>query len=149
MEYEFILSDFLPYTLHLLAQSVSRDFSNIYKKRFKISVVEWRILAHLSQKENISIRDLHEYVAMDKSKITRNIQKLQKQGIVNRQVSQTDKRLIEVSLTEQGHQLLKQIIPIAIDYDVNLRACLQEHEQIMLKNILNTFLTHLQNPTRS
>ena len=141
---EFILRDFLPYILNLLAQSVSRDFSNIYKKHFKINVVEWRILAHLSQKQNISIRDLHEYVAVDKSKITRNIQKLCKRGMVNSQVSQHDRRLIEVSLTEQGHELLKQMIPIAIDYDVSLRSCLQEHEQIMLKNILNTLLTHLK-----
>jgi hypothetical protein len=46
---QFVLANFLPYQLSILASGISRDFSKEYISRFGLNNAEWRIIAHLSQ----------------------------------------------------------------------------------------------------
>ena len=63
---QFILANFLPYQLSILASGISRDFSKEYILRFGLNNAEWRIIAHLSQEtENISIREIYQKVDLE------------------------------------------------------------------------------------
>ena len=52
----FTLETFLPYQLATLSARVSKDFARHYRERFGISVSEWRVMAHLSQEDAVSVR---------------------------------------------------------------------------------------------
>ena len=67
----FELTDFLPYQLAVAAGRVSRAFSDRYRAEFGLSIPEWRVLAHLSTADAVSIREIHARVDMDKSKVSR------------------------------------------------------------------------------
>ena len=75
---EFILDDFLPYQLAVLANRISDAFSERYRSKFGITVAEWRVVAHLSQAEKVSIREVYRQVEMDKSKASRAAARLEK-----------------------------------------------------------------------
>jgi len=121
---DFHLDDFLPYQLSELSRRVSAGFSSHYKARYGISVAEWRVMAHLSQQEAVSVREIHRRVGMDKPKVSRAATRLESAGYITKVVNPNDRRLIELSLTPQGWELIGTLAPIAADYQSKLLAAL-------------------------
>ncbi|MBN2905334.1 MAG: MarR family transcriptional regulator [Rhodobacteraceae bacterium] len=118
----FDLEEFLPYRLCVAASRVSREFADRYRREFGISIAQWRVLAHLSQAGAVSVREIHACVDMDKSKVSRAAAQLQSAGHITKRENARDRRLVELSLTPSGQDLLAQLIPIAQTYHQELRA---------------------------
>ena len=116
----FDLNDFLPYRLAVASSQISREFAALYRKEFGISLAEWRILAHLSQTEKVSVRDIHERVDMDKSKVSRAAARLEQAGLLEKLTNRGDRRLVSLSLTAEGRALIGRIIPMALTFQEHL-----------------------------
>ena len=125
----FDLETFLPYRLAMAAGRVSRDFSERYRSQFGISVAEWRVIANLTQKEAVSVRDIFERVDMDKSKVSRAASRLEKAGYVKKLVNPGDRRLVSLTLTQKGQALAARILPMAIAFQDEVLASLGETAQ--------------------
>ncbi len=117
---DFDLSQFLPYQLAAAAERVSRDFAEIYRRQFGISIPEWRVLAHLAQAGEVSVRDIEGRVAMEKSKVSRAASRLEAAGYVAKRINTDDRRLVSLSLTAEGQALMQRLIPLALDYQAQL-----------------------------
>lgn len=117
---DFDLSQFLPYQLAAAAERVSRDFAEIYRRQFGISIPEWRVLAHLAQEGEVSVRDIEGRVAMEKSKVSRAASRLEVAGYVAKRINKDDRRLVSLSLTDEGRALMQKLIPLALDYQTQL-----------------------------
>lgn len=120
MTAKFELSAFLPYTMSVAAGRVSRKFATRYEKAFGFSIAEWRVLAHLSQSDEVSIRDIHARIDMDKSKASRAASRLEDAGLVTKVLNPTDRRLVCLSLTPQGRETMDRLIPIANTFQAEL-----------------------------
>ena len=123
---DFNLDDFLPYQLAELSRRVSAGFSKHYRDRYGISVAEWRVLAHLSQHEAVSVREIHRRVGMDKPKVSRAATRLEAASYITKMVNPDDRRLVELSLTPRGRDLIGTLAPIAAAYQDRLMAALGE-----------------------
>lgn len=121
---DFHLSQFLPYQLAAAAERVSRDFADIYRRRFGISIPEWRVLAHLAEEGAVSVRDIEGRAAMEKSKVSRAASRLEAAGYIAKQVNPHDRRLVSLTLTAEGRALMQRIVPHALDYQSQLVAAL-------------------------
>lgn len=121
---DFALDDFLPYQLARLSQQVSAGFSRHYRERYGISVAEWRVVAHLSQQSSVSVREIHRRVGMDKPKVSRAASRLEAAGFVTKLVNEHDRRLVELSLTAKGREMIETLAPIAAAYQEELMAAL-------------------------
>lgn len=113
---DFDLSAFLPYQLAVASSRVSRDFAELYRAEFGLSIPEWRVLAHLAQSESVSVREIHARVDMDKSKVSRAAARLEAQGLIEKRENPGDRRLLDMRLTPKGHDLIARILPIALAY---------------------------------
>lgn len=122
----FELTDFLPYQLAVAAGRVSRAFSDRYRAEFGLSIPEWRVLAHLSTADAVSIREIHARVDMDKSKVSRAAARLEQAGLIEKRDHAGDKRLLDMRLTAKGQELMARIVPIADAYQEELMARLGE-----------------------
>ena len=109
----FDLKQFLPYQLAVLSSKVSQEFSTLYRQKFGISVAEWRVVAHLSQADAVSVREIHMRVDMDKSKVSRAASRLEDAGYITKRTQANDKRLIALSLTEKGRAMIDELTPLA------------------------------------
>lgn len=118
---DFDLRYFLPYQLAAAAQRISRDFAETYRRDFGISIPEWRVLAHLNHEGEVSVRDIHLRVDMDKSKVSRAASRLEEAGYVVKLAHASDGRLVSLSLTAKGRRLMEQLIPVALNYQTALR----------------------------
>jgi|TARA_B110001454_G_scaffold109791_1_gene103126 DNA-binding MarR family transcriptional regulator len=115
---DFILENFLPYQLSLLANRISKDFSKEYISRFKLNNAEWRIIAHLSQEnEAISIREIYSKVDLEKSKVSRAVSRLSSREILTKTVNLKDRRLVDLKLTKNGKKIIENMAKVAKDFE--------------------------------
>lgn len=117
---DFNLGEFLPYRFSVLAQRMSRDFEDRYRDRFGIRVAEWRIVAHLSQTGASSMRELERRVDLHKSRVSRAARRLEDAGYVSRTSDPADGRLVELSLTAKGKDMMSELTPLANLYQEEL-----------------------------
>ena len=87
---KFDLETFLPYQINELSRAVSAGFSYHYRERYGITVAEWRVVAHLSQEDAVSVREITRRVGMDKPKVSRAATRLEAGGYVKKVVNETD-----------------------------------------------------------
>jgi len=116
----FDLNGFLPYQLAVLSSRVSHGFSTLYKQKFGISIAEWRVVAHLSQSDKVSVREIHARVDMDKSKVSRAASRLEVNGYVSKSVNPDDGRLVTLSLTQKGRDMVAELTPMAEAYEASV-----------------------------
>ena len=136
----FVLENFLPYQLVILGARISDEFSRRYRCKFGISIPEWRIVAHLSQAEKVSIREIYQKVGMDKSKTSRAAARLVKAGHVTKKTNPADRRLVELSLTKKGRAMMDEIGPLALAFEAEALACLPTDQRRIFLTSVKTLL---------
>lgn len=120
----FDLEAFLPYQIAVLSERVSKGFAQHYRGRFGITVSEWRVVAHLSQAEAVSVREICRRVALDKPKVSRAASRLEAAGYLTKVTNPRDRRLVELSLTTKGRAMIEELAPLARAYEAELETVL-------------------------
>lgn len=96
------------------ANAISRRLQKNFREAgLDITVEQWSILYHLWKEDTQSQQQLCDKSFRDKASITRLIDNLEKQSLVERKPSATDRRINLVCLTNQGKNLQQQTIDIA------------------------------------
>ena len=134
------LDRFIPYLVNRLASRLSDELAGVYAARFGISIPEWRVIAHLSQHRNVSVREIHERAAMDKSKVSRATARLESIGLVEKKVNGADRRLVELRLTRKGRQVFEQIEPLALAYERDVLSVLSPEEARVFRGLIDKLL---------
>lgn len=132
------LESFLPYRLSVLSNTLSQAIARVYDKRFDLSVTEWRAMAVLGYRTDISAREVAERTAMDKVAISRAVARLLKKGLIERTTSRHDKRQSVLRLSDEGWEIYDQVVPLALDHEKRLLAHLDAAEREWLARILDT-----------
>lgn len=107
------LQRFFPYRLAVLAERVSLAVEPVYAARFGLSRQEWRILAVVGPRAEISTADVCRTTTLDKMQVSRAIQSLEQRGFVRRFSPADDLRRKTVALTATGRALYRRIVPLA------------------------------------
>jgi DNA-binding MarR family transcriptional regulator len=134
------LDQFLPYLVNVLANRLSHELAGVYEARFGISIPEWRVIAHLSQHEDVSVREIHQRVDMDKAKVSRAAARLEAVGFIEKSDNEGDRRLVSLRLTRRGRRLFGEIEPLALAYERESLSALSKSEEAALRAILNKLL---------
>ena len=114
------LDRFLPYRTARLATALSRRLAEFYERQFSLSVAEWRVLVHLTQQSEISIRDIFLSVDMDRARVTRSVQRLEARQLVSKLVNEQDRRLVCLALTNEGWKIADELSRIAVHFERHL-----------------------------
>jgi DNA-binding MarR family transcriptional regulator len=120
MSDELILEEFLPYRLSVLSHTVSTTIAGVYEKRFGVSIPEWRVIAILGRFPGLSAVDVAERTLMDKVAVSRAVTKLVKNGRIDRQFADADRRRSILNLSEEGRKVHDEIAPLALQFEREL-----------------------------
>ncbi|WP_282095370.1 MarR family winged helix-turn-helix transcriptional regulator [Epibacterium ulvae] len=141
---DFDLEQYLPYQFAVITAQLSANLANRYRDKYAITVAEWRVLVNLAYSDSRSIRDIQWRVGMDKSKVSRAVSRLEAAGHLTKAVNPNDRRLLELSLTEKGYQLVRELVPLAEEFQDKLRtqlgpqfASLSQGLNTLMKEILD------------
>jgi DNA-binding MarR family transcriptional regulator len=138
------LNRFVPYLVNVLASRLSRELAGVYETRFGISIPEWRVIAHLSQNRNVSVREIHQRVDMDKAKVSRAAARLEAIGVIEKKVNGEDRRLVELTLTKNGRKMFAEIEPLALGYERDVLSALSQNERETFRAIIDKLLNSRQ-----
>ena len=126
------LEQFLTYRLHILNKLSERGISDRYLEKLGVTLPEARVIASVGSFGPFSIMDLARHANLDKSQASRAAEALIKQGLVQRDASDDDGRVVLVSLTTEGRALYRKVMPIARKWNSDLFDCLDEREKAVL-----------------
>lgn len=73
-----------------------------------LNLHRWRILAVIRRIENCSMKDLALFSAMDRTTLTRAVDQLVADGLVERWSSPRDRRRVNVTLSDKGEAVHRQ-----------------------------------------
>lgn len=93
-----------------VARRLQKNFRNA---GLEITIEQWSILYHLWKEDCLSQQELCNRTFRDKPSITRLIDNLEKQNLVNRMPSTTDRRINLVCLTDNAKILQQQTTDLA------------------------------------
>ena len=128
MKDELILEDFLPYRLSITSHTVSTNIARIYEKRFGVSIPEWRVIAVLGRYPGLSAVEVAERTLMDKVAVSRAVTKLIKNGRIDRQFADADRRRSILHLSEEGQKVHNEIAPLALEFERQLVQDISEQD---------------------
>jgi DNA-binding MarR family transcriptional regulator len=93
-----------------VARRLQKNFRNA---GLEITIEQWSVLYHLWKEDGLSQQELCNRTFRDKPSITRLIDNLEKQQLVKRVASPTDRRINLVQLTEAAKDLQQITIDLA------------------------------------
>lgn len=117
---ELILEEFLPYRLAVLSHTVSTTIAQVYEERFSLSIPEWRVIAILGRYPGLSAVEVAERTVMDKVAVSRAVTKLLKNGRIDRQFADADRRRSILNLSEEGRRVHNEVAPLALQFERDL-----------------------------
>ena len=140
MDDELRLEDFLPYRLAVLSNTVSTTVARAYDKRFSVSIPEWRVIAVLGRFPGLSAVEVAERTLMDKVAVSRAVTKLIKNGRIDREFADADRRRSILNLSEDGKKLHDEIAQLALQFERDLLHGFSEDEMENLNSVMERLL---------
>jgi DNA-binding MarR family transcriptional regulator len=131
------LNEFVPYLLSITSNAVSNRISMEYRQRFGLSVPEWRVMAVLGDSGPLTQRDLTRMTVMDKVAVNRACKVLEERGLAARQPNAQDGRSHLLELTESGHQIHDEVMPLALEMERRLFSRFTREEVIEFRRLLD------------
>ncbi len=120
MKDELILEDFLPYRLSVVSHTISTTIAKVYEKRFGVSIPEWRVIAILGRFPGLSAVEVADRTMLDKVAVSRAVTKLIRNGRIDRQFADADRRRSILNLSDEGRQVHDEIAPLALAFEHDL-----------------------------
>ena len=80
-------------------------------KEYGLRVPEWRALAALYAREHCTMGELAELATIDRTTLTRTIDRMQEAGWLSRLADESDMRITRLALTAAGRRMFDRIWP--------------------------------------
>ncbi len=134
---------FLPYVLNRVTSRLNADFQTALRQR-DMTLTHWRVLAFLNETDGLGVSALADYTVTDQSTLSRALQQMEKNRLVERRAGAADNRFVEVHITATGRQLFADIIPLALQLRDRALEGLADADREHLLDLLSRILDNLQ-----
>ena len=105
-------------------------------KNYPINETEFSVMEFLYSKGEKSIQEIRDRILLASGSATYVVDNLEKKGYVIRKISQKDKRVTYIGLTETGMKLIDDIFPTHKKNTKKIFEKINDKELVILKEIL-------------
>ena len=111
-------------------------------QRFDLTANQWAPLLAIAHGQCNTVAGCARETGIDAGAMTRMLDRLEPQGLVRRQRSDDDRRVVNVALTSEGKKIAREIPPvISRVLNQHLRG-FSQHEFELIKDLLQRFLAN-------
>jgi homoprotocatechuate degradation regulator HpaR len=110
----------LPMMLYRTLDAVMPRFRKIFND-FGLTEQQWRVLRVLWEMDDVTIKDLADLTLIAAPSLVGIVDRLERDGLVTRQRSTTDRRKVNVLVTTAGSELEDRIMPRVASAYVELK----------------------------
>lgn len=131
-------------------------FGQIYGRRdlqlakslrpFGLSAAHWRVLGALTAHEGCTINRLADLTVVDRTTLSRTLDRMTADGLVARRQVKNDKRSFEIWLTPGGKRALERIWPVIAYHNRRAIQGLSTAEIAALKRIIRKMIANVAVP---
>jgi DNA-binding MarR family transcriptional regulator len=136
------LERFMPYRLSILSNKVSSMIADTYQDKFALSITEWRIMAVLGEYPGSSADEISVKTQIEKSILSRSVNRLLKRHLIEREISDTDRRRSHIKLSDMGRAVYEEIVPLSYEYENTLLNCFSKEEQALFSELVDRLYQH-------
>lgn len=147
LDTSFDLEKFLPYLLNQAAELTSNTFHERYRSRYSLSRTQWRVMANIGKFGAMAASEICRISHIEKTKVSRAVAEMEKQGLVVRAPDERDRRIEKLSLTDTGKGVFESLGREAIAFDRELRAAVGARGAERLEEALQSLTTLLAGQT--
>lgn len=130
-----------------ITENAIKQISEAFGRRLKdtgITRVQWIALYYLKTKGTISQRDLSNLMNVKDSSAGRLIDRLERDGYIERERNDVDRRVVRVMLTEKGEKLISGLLHIGIKFNDDLLEGIDDQELIIYDKVLNKMISNME-----
>ena len=102
----------------------------------KSSPIRFALMDQVSERPGSTQATLADILDVDRTTLVPMIADMERKGLLRRQSSASDKRAVQVWLTEKGKKLLRELNPLAAAHERRLCGDLTEKEKLLLIDAL-------------
>lgn len=139
-----------------LDQHIFFLFGQIYGRRdlqlakslrpFGVTAAQWRVLATLNSVDACTINRLADYTVIDRTTLSRTLDRMEASGLVARRQLENDKRSFEMRLTPSGRRALERIWPVIEYHNRRAIAGLTRRELDELRRVVRKMIANVAAP---
>ncbi|MBQ4649319.1 MAG: MarR family transcriptional regulator [Firmicutes bacterium] len=133
MEFSQCINFLLTSAQHKVFQEVSTRLAP-----YDVTPVQYGVLLCLWQNECKTPKEIAGKLQLENSTISGILERMEKKGLIQRQVSPADRRFVEIVLTEKGAELKEPILAIVDKTNEDVLAQMAPEQQEALKAALRT-----------
>ena len=131
-----IKNDYLNVLLDIASERTRDRGSRVYELELGVSIRELRVLRSIAVKPGISIGEVVQACAIEKTLVSKHVSALVERDLVRRSVGDADARQIRLHLTPAGIELVQAAEPIGQEMEARFLDCLSVADVDNLRRIL-------------
>lgn len=129
-------TDFLCFRLGALTRRIQRYYNNQFAK-LNITLGQSFVLFHLLEADGSSVKDIAAAVQLDPPAITGLVDRLVKEGLVERQTDLNDRRTTKICLTDRGRKVAVQAELIAVEFNETMQKIVSTDDSAAFERALS------------
>jgi DNA-binding MarR family transcriptional regulator len=115
-----LLETYGPYKLYTAAAAVAHLIASTYAREFDLSLPEWRIVAALGARGELSQQAAADLVLLDKMTASRACARLEANGLLSKRRDPVDARVLLIRFTPKGRRVYSRLVPFAREMEARL-----------------------------
>lgn len=132
----------LPYLINRLTSRMNQVWLEEIREA-GLTVPRWQVLSILAAFDGSRVGQIAELSGSEQPVVSRVIDQMERDGLVERRRSEGDSRAVEVWLTDQARRVLEQLQPSAQRYIGRLLSGVQMNEVSQAMQVLSRILSTL------
>lgn len=136
------LNDYLCFVMRAAMKKIERNLNNKICS-IGISVPQWFVLYCLSKGDGMTLKEIGNRCMIDSSSMTVLIDKLERDGLVERRLDPHDRRAIRVSILPKGREAADQVSEIVQDLNCEMYNLVGEGRKKDFLQALNSIVAGL------
>lgn len=108
-----------------------------------VSVGQWPFLLALWDEDGLSQRELSRRIHIEEPTTARTLDRMERDGLVERVRNARDRRQINIFLTDRGIQLRDELIPYALEVNGRATHGLSEQDKAKINSLLSYMIARL------
>jgi DNA-binding MarR family transcriptional regulator len=139
------------YLLYLLARAsflISAEFHEQLRRK-GVAVPVWRVLASLAGGAGETVTGLAEICLLQQPTMTKLLDRMVRDGLVARTTDARDRRVVRVTLTQRGEDMVGELVESARRHEGEVLARLPQTESGALKDLLRGIIARHAKPRRN
>lgn len=129
-----------------ITENAIKQISETFSRRLQnsgITRIQWIALYYVKTNKRISQRELSNLMNVQDSSAGRLIDRLERDGLIERERNSGDRRVVYIRLSETGDKLISDLMPLGIKFNEDLVSGIDEKDLIIYEKVLHKMILNI------